>query len=239
MTAVALDLEFDGDTILCAATCWTNGLLQVPQIWVSHAANGFVPLTRPVITSLVDTLWNFHESNVTIVTWGGTGCDWPKLLKAAAPEDAARIRTMALHSVDIPLVSVAANGMMMGLGATAAAMGFGARENCASEDVPQLWNTKDALKQHEVVQHVQWDAYVTAQIWTRLMFQISFARPQISWMTQRSGLRSVRLHRERGRNGEWTLPSVEHVMQWMAPNAKFQIPEHLHPQRLTNWLRQP
>jgi hypothetical protein len=238
MTAVALDLEFDGDTILCAATCWTNGLLQVPQLWVSHSAQGFAPLTKGVISSLVDALWNFHQNQVTIVTWGGTGCDWPRLAKSASAEDADRIRTLALNSVDIPLISAAANGMMMGLSATAAGMGLGMRPHCTSEDVPMLWKTKDAAKQNEVVQHVQWDAWVTVQIWTRLMFQIAYARPQICWITQRSGLRSVRLHREMAADGSaWVLPSVDSIMKWNAPHAKFQIPEHLHPLRLTQWLR--
>lgn len=236
-TAVAVDLEFDGDVILCAATCWTNGFLFVPHVWCSEGPNGFDPLTSSMISALILNLWGFHEAGVTIVTWGGTGCDWPKLMNAAPPHLHDNIRSLALASVDIPLISVAANGMMMGLTSTAMGMGFGFRPSCDSELVPSLWNSKDAFKQNEVVQHVQWDAWVTAQIYNRLMFQVNFARPQITWMTQRSGARSVRLQRERLPSGDWGLPSVQRVMTWDEPVAKFQIPEHLHPTKLTRWLR--
>lgn len=242
MAAVTLDLEYDKDTLLCGATCWTNGFLTVPQLWVSQTASLFVPLTNAVVIALVETLWNFHESGVAIVTWGGTGSDWPKLLKAVQNVDGseemqARIKTMALDSIDIPLISAAANGMMMGLTAATLGMGFGKRTSCDSEQVPVLWNTGELMKQNEVVQHVQWDAWATAQIWTRLMMQVSFARPRLCWITQRSGARDVRLKRERSANGDWTLPTVRSVLEWEAPETKFQIPSHLDPASLTQWLR--
>jgi len=238
-TAVSVDLEFDGDVILCAATCWTNGFLFLPQVWCSHGPSELVPLTPATLQALLDSLWDFHVTGSTLVTWGGTGCDWPKLLKAADASYADKIRQMALASIDIPLISVAANGMMMGLSATAMGMGFGFRPSCESELVPSMWNSKDAMKQHEVVQHVQWDAWVTVQIYNRLMFQVNFARPQITWVTQRSGPRSVRLQRERLPSGDWGLPSVSCLLTWDEPVAKFQIPEHLHPSKLTAWLRTP
>lgn len=235
--AVAVDLEFDGDVILCAATCWTNGFLFVPQLWCSHSPSGFVALSDSTLGSLLDSLWEFHEAGTVLVTWGGTGCDWPKLLKSSDESYHEKIRIMARSSIDIPLVSVAANGMMMGLAATATGMGLGFRTSCDSELVPSMWNSKDAVKQHEVMQHVQWDAWATVQIYNRLMFQINFARPQITWVTLRSGPRSVRLQRERLPSGAWTLPTVGSIMDWDAPVAKFQIPEHLHPMKLTQWLR--
>jgi len=238
-TAVSVDLEFDGDVILCAATCWTNGFLFLPQVWCSHGPTGLVALTPNSVAALLDSLWEFHAAGVTLVTWGGTGCDWPKLRKAADASYHDKVRQMALASVDIPLISVAANGMMMGLSATAVGMGFGFRPSCDSELVPSMWNSKDAVKQHEVVQHVQWDAWVTVQIYNRLMFQVNFARPQITWVTQRSGPRSVRLQRERLPSGDWGLPNVACVLTWEEPVARFQIPEHLHPSKLTAWLREP
>ena len=110
--AVAVDLEFDGDVILCAATCWTNGFLFVPQLWCCHGTSGFVALNDSMLESLLDSLWQFHETGAALVTWGGTGCDWPKLLKSANASYHEKIRTLALASIDIPLVSVAAIGAL-------------------------------------------------------------------------------------------------------------------------------
>lgn len=235
-SAVGIDLEFDGDKILCAATCWTNGMVSVPQIWCTQTKEMFVPLSHVFLEAFFESLWKYHQSGVKLLTWGGTSSDWPKLLKALGSEYEAKIKEMALASIDIPLISSASNGMMMGLTATAIGMGIGSRPYCESEHVPNLWNTMNPIHQHEVVQHVQWDAWATVQIWNKLMYQIDFVRPQLSWMTQRSGLRSVRLQRYKDSN-EWNLPTVQQILKWSEPQAKFSIPEHLHPYKLTEWLR--
>jgi hypothetical protein len=210
--------------------------LQVPQLWVSADATGFTNLSKASIEALIDSLWRMHQSGVTLVTWGGTGSDWPKLINAL-PEHAQKIREMALSSVDIPLISAAANGMMMGLAATAAGMGLGARPACDSEVVPALWTSGDAVKQNEVLRHVEWDACACASLWSRLNFMSQFNRPQLSWITQKSGPRSVRLNRVKSGDAAWSLPNVREVMQWDEPSANFRIPAHLHPKSLTAWLK--
>lgn len=237
-SAVGIDIEFDGDVILCAATCWTNGLISVPQIWCTQTKTSFEPLSKVFLEAFFESLWKYHEAGVVLLTWGGTGSDWPKLLKALGSDYEKKIKEMALASVDIPLVSVAANGMMMGLTSTALGMGLGNRPFCESEQVPSLWKSQNVIYQNEVVQHVQWDAWATTQIYNKLMFQIDYVRPQLSWMTQRSGLRSVRLQRHKDETTQmYTLPTVSQILNWSEPNAKFSIPDHLHPTKLTEWLR--
>lgn len=236
--AVSLDLEFDGDTILCAATSWTNGALNLPQIWVSRNAKGYEPMNDFMIDALITQLWTHHLQGIYLVTWGGTSSDWKKLhAYAKTPETKACIMEMAKFSIDIPLVSAAATGMMMSLTSTAMGMGLGARPACDSEDVPRLWNTHDPVKQEEVVEHVKWDAWACAALWNKLIAQAQFSRPQISWVTKKSGLRSLRLHRMHNAQNVWVLPRVWEVLKWENPNPQFVIPDHLKTEKLTSWLR--
>jgi hypothetical protein len=234
--AVALDLEFDGDTLLCAATSWTNGTLNLTQVWVSHNSVGYDTLQPSMLHALLDQLWQYHSQGIRLVTWGGTSSDWPKLYNHAPEELKSRVRDMALGSIDIPLVSAAANGMMMSLTSTAMGMGLGARPACDSEDVPRLWNSHDASKQHDVVKHVQWDAWACAALWDKLISAAQFSRPALSWVTKRSGVRSVRLHRT-GTTGMYTLPCVRDLLSWAPPEPSFEVPLHLRVDCQTEWLR--
>jgi hypothetical protein len=235
--AVSLDLEFDKDTLLCAATSWTNGTLNLTQTWVSHNLKGYDNLQPATIDALIMQLWAYHCSGLKILTWGGTGSDWIKLYNhAASPEWKVRVRQMALASIDIPLISAAANGMMMSLTSTAMGMGVGARPACDSEDVPRLWNSQDASKQHDVVKHVQWDAWACAELWNKLNSSAQFSRPLLSWVTKRSGVRSVRLHRT-GESGSYGLPCVMDILSWAPPETMFEVPLYLRVDTQTAWLR--
>jgi hypothetical protein len=237
--AVSLDLEFEGETILCAATSWTNGTLNSTQIWVSRNAKGYEPMNDFMIDALIQQLWQHYIQGIYLVTWGGTSSDWLKLWKyAKTPEIKKCIMEMAHYSIDIPLVSAAATGMMMSLTSTAMGMGLGARPACDSEDVPRLWNTKDPVKQEEVVAHVKWDAWACAALWNKLVAQAQFSRPQLSWVTKKSGLRSVRLHRVQNHDQIWVLPRVLEVLKWETPNPQFVIPDHLRTDKLTSWLKE-
>lgn len=233
--AVALDLEFDGDVLLCGATSWTNGTLNLTQLWVSHNAKGYNPLPESTVDALIQQLWQYHTEGITLVTWGGTSSDWIKLYAHAKAEMKDRVRDMALASIDIPLVSAAANGMMMSLTSTAMGMGLGARPACDSEDVPRLWNSQDPTKQHDVVKHVQWDAWACAALWDKLYAAAQFSRPSLSWVTKRSGVRSVRLHRIGG--PVYTLPCVRALLKWAPPETLFEVPLHLRVDTQTSWLR--
>lgn len=234
--ALALDIEFDGDTILCAASCWSDGFVQVPQIWTTQGATKFEPLSQPMIEALVDTLWSAHAAGTTLLTWGGTGSDWVKLAKAV-PHCKDQIKEMALNSVDIPLVSAAANGMMMGLTASALGMGLGSRPACDSAEVPALWASGNAVQQFEVVQHVKWDAWATLELFHRLMLQAPSSRPQLTWITQRSGPRAVRLRRSHSPSGDYELPRVKELLTWEAPKTTFPIPDHLKAEHALQWLK--
>jgi len=236
-SALAFDIELDGDTILCASSAWTNGFLTIPNTWTSHNKDGFVPLEPETLCAFIMSLWKAHSDGVVLVTWGGTGSDW-KILSAAYPDHADKIRQMALAAVDIPLISAASNGMMMGLTATAVGMGLGTRPSCDSEDVPKLWKTGEASKQNEVVNHVKWDAWACATIYSRLYILSQFGRPQLTWMTMRSGQRSVRLQRSaEKKNGFYYLPTVSEILTWDKPIANFSIPDHLSSDKMLEWLR--
>lgn len=237
-SAIALDLEWDGASILCAATSWVDvGFTPEPMLWAAPTATGYVPLTPAFLETFIDMLWQSHVSGVTIVTWGGTGSDWKALL-TACPTREAVLREMALASVDIPLISVAQNGMMQSLVSTARAMGITPRSGCElSADVPRMWKQGPA-SQLEVLRHVQWDAWATCQLYSKLLNAAQVTRPQLTWNTMRSGIRSVRL--QRMKNGEeWCLPSVKDILEWPPPVTNFSIPPHLHPHELTKWLREP
>jgi hypothetical protein len=236
MAAVALDLEFEGDTLLCASTSWTNGSLNLTQVWVSHTARGYKNLEHATIQALIYQLWQYYCEGITLVTWGGTSSDWPKLYKYAQPEFKDKVKIMALTSIDIPLISAAANGMMMSLTSTAMGMGLGARPACDSEDVPRLWNSGDVTKQHDVVKHVHWDAWACAELYAKLLASAQFSRPSLSWVTKRSGVRSVRLHRK-GITGAYSLPCVQDILHWAPPETLFEVPTYLRVDNLTAWLK--
>ena len=237
-SAIALDLEWDGASILCAATTWIDlsfGLSPEPLLWAAPTGSGYVPLSAAFLEAFIDTLWQAHITGVTLVTWGGTASDWKALL-TACPSRELRLREMALASVDIPLISVAQNGMMQSLVSVARAMGMPPRSGCElSSDVPRMWKQGPAA-QTEVLRHVQWDAWATCQLYAKLYAAAQVTRPQLTWNTMRSGTRSVRLQRVKI-GEEWGLPSVKEILEWPAPVSNFPIPPHLHPAELTKWLR--
>ena len=214
----------------------------VPQLWSSSTKDGFSELQPLQYDALLDTLWMAHLSGCVVATWGGTGSDWPIMLKnARSEEQRMRIRTLAKESVDIPLISAAANGMMMGLVPASLGMGLGTRPACESEDVPRFWNSGDPARQNEVLQHVLWDSKTLAEIYFKLYFAAQGGRPALHWITQKSGPRTVRLQRVKvsEENGEdrYVLPSVKEVMTWPEPQTNFEIPSHLHAKKLCEWLR--
>lgn len=236
MNALSFDLELDDDKILCASTyLYSNNFIYVPQLFVTQKENGFTYLSDLSIDSLIESLWIAHSFGTTILTWGGTGSDWPKLLKAA-PRHEAKIREMALQSVDIPLICAASTGMMMGLSATADGMNMGSRPNCESDQVPIFWKSNDPIKQFEVIQHVQWDAWACLQIWLKMMYQIQQIRPMIYWITKKNGRRSLRLKRQKSVDNKWELPRVKNVIEWETPVTVFDIPKHLEAKSMTQWL---
>ena len=237
-SAIALDLEWDGASILCAATAWIDvGFSPEPLLWAAPTAGGYVPLSSAFLEAFVDTLWQAHVTGVTLVTWGGTASDWKALL-TACPSREARLREMALASIDIPLISMAQNGMMQSLVSVARATGMSPRSGCElSSDVPRMWKQGPAA-QIEVLRHVQWDAWATCQLYAKLYGAAQVTRPQLTWNTMRSGTRSVRLQRVKV-GEEWALPSVKDILDWPPPVSNFPIPPHLHPNELTKWLRTP
>jgi hypothetical protein len=234
---VAFDIEYDNDKILCACTAWSNGMVCVPQLWSSGNRDGFTTLQQSTYDALLDSLWDAHMSGCIVLTWGGTGSDWPVMLKnAKTDEQKQKIKILARESVDIPLISVAANGMMMGLVPAAVGMGMGLRPSCDSEDVPRFWNSGNPARQNEVLEHVVWDCKTLSSIYFKLYFSAQHARPTLQWITQKSGPRSVRLQRI-SEGGVYRLPCVKETMRWPEPQANFEIPAHLHPKKLTEWLR--
>jgi hypothetical protein len=235
--AVCFDLELDGNTILCASTVWTNGFLTVPQLWSQQTRNGFVPLNEATIDALLQSLWNWKEQGIALATWGGPGSDWRALYAAASSARKEQVKELAKYAIDIPLISAAANGMMMGLTAVAEGMGLGNRPACDSRDVPANWNSGDVRKQNDVLLHVQWDATICATLYNKLYHDAQYQRPLLTWTTVKGDSRSVRLQRSKTIAGTYALPNVDELLTWGAPIANFKIPEHLHVGAMTSWLR--
>lgn len=237
-SALCFDLELDGDTILCASTAWTNGVLTVPQLWSQQTRTGFTPLSDATVEQLINTLWECKQGGMQIVTWGGTGSDWKALHTAAKTEERKdQVKQLAIQAVDIPLISAAANGMMMGLTSAALGMGMGERPACDSQDVPNFWNSGDVRKQNDVLMHVYWDAQTLASIYNKLFYDAQFQRPLLTWLTSKGAPRSVRLQRRKTISNTYELPTVSDILTWEAPIANFRIPEHLHVNSMTAWLR--
>ena len=234
--AVCFDLELDGNVILCAATAWTNGLITVPQLWSQQTRSGFVPLNESTLEALIISLHGCYKQGIALVTWGGTGSDWKALYNAARLEIKPLVKEMALHSIDIPLISSAANGMMMGLTSAALGMGMGHRPACESQDVPAFWNSGDVKKQNEVLLHVQWDAGICANIYNHLYAECQVRRPMLTWITKKGETRYVRLQRVRTISGAHELPRIEDILQWGEPVCNFPIPDSLHPKTMLKWL---
>ncbi len=234
MSALAVDLEWDGDTILCASTCFIMyDFFPPPQVWVNATGNGYIPMTSSLLDALIEFLWMSYKSGTTIITWGGTGSDF-KALANASPKHAQKCKEMALKNVDIPFLSVCQSGMMQSLVSVAHAYGMVPRISCASSDVPKMWKL-GIIAQADVLSHVQWDSWACAQIYHKLLLASQLNRPQLSWSTQRSGIRSIRLPREKTETG-YRLPTVEEALLLPTPVSGFTIPEHLRPTTLTLWM---
>lgn len=118
----------------------------------------------------------------TLVTWGGTACDF-RVLEAQcgdSPCHKKMARQLAWGSVDVPLASASTIGTMVGLDAAAFGMGLGAKR-LDSVDMPTLW------KKHPiaVLEHVAEDARKTAMVYYR-MFQNINPKPVLQWITRKS-----------------------------------------------------
>jgi len=234
MSALAVDLEWDGETILCASTCFImHDFFPAPQVWVNATGDGYIPMTTSLLEALIEFLWMSHKSGTTIVTWGGTGSDF-KALATACPKHFNKCKEMALKSIDIPFLSVCQSGMMQSLVSTAHANGMVPRISCASSDVPKMWKL-GIIAQADVLSHVQWDSWACAQIYHKLLLSSQLSRPQLSWSTQRSGIRTIRLPREKV-GDFYRLPTVEEALLLPTPISGFTIPEHLQPKTLTAWM---
>lgn len=239
---VAYDLEMDGDTILCGAT-WTshaNGAVE-SSLWTSkHPRTGaYVALEMAQIVELLQYLAHMSALGYVIVTWGGSASDWRVLYAAVPPTIKPMAVLLALHHVDIPMISCASSGMIMGLSAATAGMEIPtghANNKIFSGVVPVFWKSGELAMQLSVIQHVVADAMHTSEIYRALWAQAQSINPVLTWITQRQQRRSVRLRRSRSFHGAPCLPTLQECLSWPRPTTAFAIPRHLQRDVLVEWL---
>lgn len=164
---LAFDLEFAGTepltaALLCAASCGSH---DVPRLW--RASTWGAPMAPLDVDALVEYLWAAHARGTTLVTWGGVASDWRVLAaRCSGGSTAARVRAMAVASVDLPLAAAATSGCLVGLAAAASAAGLRHKAPTASAAVPALWAAGHCAA---VLDHVLADASTTAVVYAHLL----------------------------------------------------------------------
>ena len=180
-------------------------------------------MTEPTLCAFVDALQEKCLQGYRIATWGGSATDW-RILAKECPSRATFIRNMALDSVDIPMCACMAIGTMMGLNAACNALGLSLKEEHASNQVPELWNsTENRLqKRHEVLQHVSNDSYATL-----LVIKHAETSRTLPWISRK------------GHYKTWTpvnFWSVRTCLQMELPRVPFEIVPTQNAKRMARWL---
>jgi hypothetical protein len=149
--------------ILCGAAHGWDGYRPFRVAW-SPAASADC-LAPEQVDDIVAYLHGKFKRRFVLVTWGGTATDWRVLAqRSSAPE---LCKSLARRSVDVPLISAACLGVMMGLknarldSSPPAAGAGGSSSKRDSSAVPDLWRSSRA----DVIRHVAEDARVTAQVY--------------------------------------------------------------------------
>lgn len=175
MKYVAFDLEIADDLpegevenydlgITCAATITETGRVRV---WHDNYAPR---MSQERTKQLVDYLWNqYHDNNRFIVTWNGLGFDFRVLEAASGVDPNLRCRILAANHIDIAFHMLCEKGFMASLSKTAEGMNIpGKTEGMSGALAPQMWR-KDRASQDKVLEYVEQDARLTAELYERIL----------------------------------------------------------------------
>jgi len=208
--------------ITCGAIYSTGD--QWPQVWFERPVSDVdsIPgdfMSEKTVEAFVETLLALARNGYTLVTWGGASSDW-KMLYRECPKLGTTIKSLALHSIDIPMCSAMSMGTMMGLNACCKALGLQLKDSDASAKVPELWAS--LAKRNDILQHVSNDAFATMAILGHIIQNRS-----LPWITLK-GTYKVWQHIH--------LISVRECLQKHLPSVPFIIQPHQNPKIMARWL---
>lgn len=201
--------------IACASTMKSDE--SFPYVWYDRTNQGISEfMSVATLSNFIMYLQSLSFLGYTIVTWGGAGTDFRVLWKEV-PNLRQQILQMCLLHVDVPFASGMDIGMMMGLSASARAIGL-EDKTVKSIEIPELWRTNKQL----VLTHVSTDSYLTFMV-----VQNICNTNTLCWITQK------------GVNRCWkpvNLRKVQECLLLPLPEVPFQIPDHMNPKIISKWM---
>lgn len=189
-----------------------------PQVWYERNDSSGDFMSEATLCAFVDNLYLCKQSGFTIVTWGGASSDWRFLLKEC-PTKKDLILSLALDSIDLPMCSCMSIGVMMGLNAACKALGYSLKDDQASANVPEMWNSG---KRQEVLQHVSNDSYATM-----LVVVQAYRTKTLPWITQKGHYKS------------WTPVQFWTIRECLAkelPSTPYVLQPHQNAKLMARWL---
>ncbi len=157
--------------ISCAATVTSSGEL---RLWHgTEQADGRLAgrMTAQDVRELLCYLDDLSVlDSAYVVTWNGTGFDWPILAaEAQGPEHVTACRMMACDHIDPAFQMLCEKGFMVGLQAAAVGMGLpGKSEGMHGDLAPAMWR-QDRGAQEQVLEYVAQDARTTLDVYTAIL----------------------------------------------------------------------
>eukprot|EP01127_Copromyxa_protea_P007295 TRINITY_DN17208_c0_g1_i1.p1 TRINITY_DN17208_c0_g1~~TRINITY_DN17208_c0_g1_i1.p1 ORF type:complete len:288 (-),score=63.80 TRINITY_DN17208_c0_g1_i1:72-935(-) len=166
---------FSSPGIACVATLSSDG---EKKLFYSGAGTGIVneKLSTEDCKEVIQHLKDSVKAGYSIVTWNGTGFDFP-ILAQEVPSLESDIQELALHHIDIMFLLFCMKGFPLSMEAAAKGMGIsGAKTIMKSEDVPKMWNSG---KKQEVIDYVSEDVKVTIELAEKIA-----RRKEITWQSK-------------------------------------------------------
>jgi len=214
-TSCEATTDLSGTHIICAA------------LWSSERGAATVTYGEPLeeggmhalqiekfgAVALVNLLLERWHLGDIIVTWNGTGFDWPILAQESGLFDDCR--SLALHSIDPAFLMLCTKGFMIGLDAAAKGADLGGKLGGLSGAMaPILWR-KSLEEQKRVLKYVAQDARLTGQVYLK-----AIQETYLGW-TAGSGKKNV-----------WSPPMHGDRMMTVEEALSLPLPD-------TSWMTNP
>ena len=210
--------------ITCAATLDTTTLLT----W--HGLEDGNPAPRMIREEagyLVNYLLHCVRQGFHIVTWNGSGYDFPLLAQTSGRyDDCAFINR---NHIDMMYLVVSTNGHRLGIKAPAKALGFqkGTKDVASGGSAPQMWADGEYEK---VLEYVAQDAILTYQVAEALFSQWGFP-----WISSKGRSQHFYLPSDKD-SSDISALSVEAVMKWPDPRKPKWMDRIERRGRYTDWM---
>lgn len=220
---IGFDIETSGEAvadisnthIICAAL-WSSEVGAATVVYGAQAEGEgmYAPqLSRSEAATLVNTLAEHWHAGDIIVTWNGTGFDWPILAQESGLFDDCV--SLAMHSIDPAFLMLCTKGFMIGLDAAAKGAGLsGKLEGLSGAMAPILWK-RSLDEQRKVLKYVAQDARITGQAYMKAIEQ-----GYLTW-TATSGKKNV-----------WQIPTQGERMMAVEEALSLPLPD-------VSWMTNP